>query len=184
MSFVKADQGWVAMHWLMSMVFWFTISVATASGTLWPVVLVAQTLMASLAECYFAIFTSDHVYEAPLSSWHNVFCLWQAALTLVALLFSLSSHQMGFYLPVRQRIVGDVAGEKDAAVYATPLSRTRPEHVPMVRTPERAASILARFSFGWVTPILRLGTKTTIDSGDLYMLAPADRPLSIWRRYT
>ncbi|KAJ1820365.1 hypothetical protein LPJ75_000958, partial [Coemansia sp. RSA 2598] len=191
----RADQGWwLTTYWLTNGLFWATVSLTIAVRLLGyldsvvfqlPLVLAlfAQTLLTSLAECFYVFFTADHVYQAPLGSWHNVFCISQAALSTVALVLALSAHKHGFFLPVRQRIKGDVAGEKDSLVYSTPLSRMRPEQVPLVRTPEQAASALDHFSFGWVTPILRLGTKVTIDSGDVYMLADADRPLSIWRRY-
>ncbi|KAJ1722245.1 hypothetical protein LPJ53_003318 [Coemansia erecta] len=106
------------------------------------------------------------------------------ALSLGALLASLSAHRTAFVLPRGARQPGD-EGEQaaDGAAYATALSREKAEHVPLVRTPERAASVLGTLTFAWVTPILRLGTQTTIDSGDLYMLDSADRPLSIWRSY-
>ncbi|KAJ2783043.1 hypothetical protein GGI15_002728 [Coemansia interrupta] len=105
-------------------------------------------------------------------------------LSLAALVASLSAHRAGFLLPRAARRPDDV-GERavDGAAYATALSRGKPEHVPLVRSPERSASLLGTLAFSWVTPILRLGTRATIDSGDLYMLAAADRPLGIWRSY-
>ncbi|KAJ2854188.1 hypothetical protein J3B02_002797, partial [Coemansia erecta] len=194
-SLYRVDQGWLLTHWLTNSFFWATVSLtvlvrlyAHARGNVfqWPLILalLGKAVLAALAECFYAFFTIGHVFERPLGSWHNVFCISQAAFSLVALALSLSAHKHGFFLPVRERIAGDVvAEENDSSVYTTPLSRTRPEQVPMVRTPERAASALGHFTFSWVTPILRMGTRVTIDSGDLYMLAAEDRPLSIWRRF-
>ncbi|KAI8324864.1 P-loop containing nucleoside triphosphate hydrolase protein [Martensiomyces pterosporus] len=55
--------------------------------------------------------------------------------------------------------------------------------MPLVVSPEYSASIFDFLTFSWASPLLRLGRKVTIDSGDLYHLEPKDRPLAQWRKF-
>ncbi|KAJ2364717.1 Transporter of the ATP-binding cassette (ABC), partial [Coemansia sp. RSA 2607] len=181
-------------YWASGLALWAAAAVLTARQTLgvrrgteaaqplFPGVLVAallaHTCMATLAEGFYMATQAGEPAD-------GVGRVVGGLLALVALLLALSAHRTGFLLPRAPRTADDV-GERaaDATAYATALSRGRAEHEPLVRTPERAASVLGALAFSWVTPILRMGTRTTIGSGDLYVLDAADRPLSIWRSYT
>ncbi|KAJ2027937.1 hypothetical protein GGI08_009829, partial [Coemansia sp. S2] len=117
-----------------------------------------------------------------LATTHSRSVLATAVVSAIATLVLLSTHRRGTYLP-RDSAEGrhELA---EATEYRTPLTRVRVEQEPQAVTPERGFSILDTLLFGWVTPVLRLGTRKTIDGGDLYCLDSCDRPLSIWRRYT
>ncbi|KAJ2724130.1 hypothetical protein GGI07_002165 [Coemansia sp. Benny D115] len=171
----------------------------------WSLVLVmlAQCVLSVPMESYFSFFTGEHIHEGIWATRHSRFVLVAAAIAALTALLPLTAHRRGFLLPKGQRKAPtdalshapevSAAEEDDCGAdarnsggweYETSLSRMRAEQIPLVESPETDSSILDRLVFGWVTPVLRLGTKTTIDSGDLYLLKPSDRPMSVWRRYT
>ncbi|KAJ2714706.1 hypothetical protein H4R19_001586, partial [Coemansia spiralis] len=115
-----------------------------------------------------------------------------AALAVAALVLPLCAHRRGFYLPREDPDPTRAAGNSDDLVvgpdvipleYHTSLTKEKREDIPPVTSPEDAHSMLGQLVFSWVTPVLRIGTKTTIGSADLYHLGAKNRPLSIWRRY-
>ncbi|KAJ2654577.1 hypothetical protein IWW48_006018 [Coemansia sp. RSA 1200] len=162
----------------------------------WSIVVgvLVQFVLGALLEGYYAFFTGKHIGEAPGSTAHSRFVAVSGAISLIVALLSLSSHRRGFYLSLgRQKTVdvqsGDMAllpgSEVDSDEYKTPLTRQQqPNQMPLVESPESLCSPLDRLTFGWVTPVLRLGTRYTITSADLYSLGSHDRPLHVWRRYT
>ncbi|KAJ1901680.1 hypothetical protein LPJ66_000593 [Kickxella alabastrina] len=176
----------------------------------WPLfaATLGQLCLCVLFEGYYAFFTGDHLHERPGASAHSRFVLVSVALSSASALLPLDAHKLGFFLPKGQRkanatatspsdaaasgaSVGDneagdnaaIAGAEVDSVYKTPLSRVRDDQIPLVESPEHVSSIFGQLVFSWVTPVLKLGTKVTIESGDLYLLNTKDRPLSVWRRF-
>ncbi|KAJ2693618.1 hypothetical protein GGH99_001073, partial [Coemansia sp. RSA 1285] len=158
----------------------------------------AQFVLGALLEGYYAFFTGKHIGEAPGSTAHSQFVAVSGTISLVVALLSLSAHRRGFYLSLgrQKKTAGVRSGDTDdmellpgsdidSDEYKTPLTRQQQTNqMPLVGSPESLCSPLDRLTFGWVTPVLRLGTQYTISSGDLYNLGSHDRPLHVWRRYT
>ncbi|KAJ2490030.1 hypothetical protein IWW37_003505 [Coemansia sp. RSA 2050] len=177
--------GFEQAYWQSQLAFWgYSFLAHAALGVHWTVAVavLVQLLVSSLVEPFFAFFTGQHVYEPLLATTHSRSVLAAAVVSAVAALVLLSTHRRGAFLPANSEEGRYELAE--VAEYRTPLSRMRLDQEPQAVTPERAFSVLDTLLFGWVTPVLRLGTRKTIDSGDLYCLDSCDRPLSIWRRYT
>ncbi|KAJ2115595.1 hypothetical protein IW146_002186 [Coemansia sp. RSA 922] len=177
--------GFQQAYWQSQLIFWSSLCLAHITiGVHWTVTVsvLGQLLVSSLIEPYFGFFTGSHIYEPLLATTHSRSVIATAVVSAIATLVLLSTHRRGTYLP-RDSAEGrhELA---EATEYRTPLSRVRVDQEPQAVTPERGFSILDTLLFGWVTPVLRLGTRKTIDGGDLYCLDSCDRPLSIWRHYT
>ncbi|KAJ2690563.1 hypothetical protein IWW39_000657 [Coemansia spiralis] len=182
---VASGLGFEQAYWQSQQVFWGYLCLAHALlGAHWTVAVavLVQLLASSLVEPFFAFFTGQHIYEPLLATTHSRSVLAAAVVSAVAALVLLSTHRRGTFLPGDSEEGRHELAEVEE--YRTPLSRVRLDQEPQAVTPERAFSVLDTLLFGWVTPVLRLGTRKTIDSGDLYCLDTCDRPLSIWRRYT
>ncbi|KAJ2555510.1 hypothetical protein EV175_002249, partial [Coemansia sp. RSA 1933] len=199
------------MYWQSSTVFWVTTSlvlvrdlVSHAGGSSTPrsgglfhwsvaVGALAQLGLSALLEGYYAFFTGVHVNEPLASTLHSRFVMVSIALSLAAALLPLNAHRNGFYLSLGRPKEGstDISNNEtqpmpgtEFSEYHTPLTRIKPNQMPVVMSPESSSSLLGQLTFGWVTPVLRLATRYAIDSTDLYHLDANDQPLSIWRRYT
>ncbi|KAJ2811321.1 hypothetical protein H4S07_002135 [Coemansia furcata] len=166
-------------YWLSQLLFSSCLPLALIAGGHCSVPVLVQLLLSSLAEPYFAFFTGAHIHEPLLATTHSRSILASAAVAAVAALVQLSTHRRS----ALHRLPGNRCELAEAAEYRTPLTRVRMEHEPKTVSPERALSMLDTLLFGWVTPVLRLGTQKTIDIGDLYCLDACDRPLAVWRRY-
>ncbi|KAJ2368208.1 hypothetical protein H4S01_001716, partial [Coemansia sp. RSA 2610] len=196
------------VYWQATLAFWAVAACAfgrdlarimqnSAHGTFhWTLTaaVLAQACIGGLAEGYFAFFVGAHVDEPVGQSLHSRFVMLSLAIGLAAAVLPLQAHRRGFYLPRQRRPATatepatedmplEVGPDVRAFEYHTPLTRVRANQVPLVTSPEQAQSVLGQLIFSWVTPVLRMGTKVTIDSSDLYHLDASDRPLSIWRRY-
>ncbi|KAJ2507341.1 hypothetical protein IWW47_001148, partial [Coemansia sp. RSA 2052] len=180
------------IYWQTQMSLWVCVGLAYAlrlphgHGTVVAVAVLVQMLLSVLVEPYFTYFAGSHIYEPLFGTIHSRAVLAEGVVSAMAALILLSTHRRRIYLPPAAT-VGD--GEDryqlpEVAEYRTPLSRVRVDQDPQAVTPERSYSILDTLLFGWVTPVLRLGTRKLIDSGDLYCLDACDRPLSTWWRYT
>ncbi|KAJ2799477.1 hypothetical protein H4R20_004425, partial [Coemansia guatemalensis] len=185
------------VYWQSCVAFWAATAVAATrnavlrsgsgrfQGSL-TAVLCVHTLMCALGESYFAFGFPSHTGGQSGLAAHGVFVGISAAVACLAAIMPMIAHRHGFYLPRARRTAGDglvVGPGVDAREYHTPLTQVRPDQIPMVRSPEGAHSFLGLLLFNWVTPLLSLGTKVTIEGADLYHLAPMDRPLAAWRRY-
>ncbi|KAJ1667542.1 hypothetical protein EV178_001271 [Coemansia sp. RSA 1646] len=160
----------------------------------WSVVVGAlvQFALSALFEGYYAFFTNSHISEPLGSTVHSRFVLLSAILCFAVVVVPLNAHRKGFYLSLgREKKDADMQNDDtqismgiDSAEYQTSLTRMQPKQTPIVTSPETSCSLLGQLTFGWVTPVLRLGTQYTINGADLYHLDTHDRPLFIWRRYT
>ncbi|KAJ2358340.1 hypothetical protein GGF43_000870 [Coemansia sp. RSA 2618] len=153
-----------------------------------------QAVISGLAEGFFEFFAGEHVREPVGQSLHSRFVMLSSVASLVAAVLPLYAHQRGFYLPRSRRPESlteqatedmqlEVGPDVKAFELHTPLTRVRANQIPVVTSPEHSQSVIGQLVFSWVTPVLSMGTKVTIDSSDLYHLDASDRPLSIWRRY-
>ncbi|KAJ2008050.1 hypothetical protein GGI04_001276, partial [Coemansia thaxteri] len=182
------------MHWQAQAVLWGAMALGLVRDAVrgseaafhWTlrVAVCAQLVLCALAEPYFAIFAARHAAEPVLGSPHMVAALGTALASVAAALVVGCTHRRGFLEPAAtSRARGAEPAPAHVREYATPLTRVRAVHEPQVESPEHAASPLGALLFDWVTPLLRRGAHVTIDSGDLYALAAADRPLRVWRRF-
>ncbi|KAJ1821431.1 hypothetical protein LPJ60_002614 [Coemansia sp. RSA 2675] len=191
------------VYWHSQMAFWISAFLALTHDLLtrsfigatprqplhWLLVLAValQLLLSALVEGYFSFFTGSHIYEPVLFSLHSRFVLVSALVSGAATLVHLITQRGGFYQLDAQL---NVAERKQAAAiiekeedddYTTPLSRMRVEKTPLLMTPEHRSSLFEVLSFGWIAPILDLGSKVQLGSGDLCRLDAKDRPLANWR---
>ncbi|KAJ1727644.1 hypothetical protein LPJ61_004466, partial [Coemansia biformis] len=167
----------------------------------WPLLVpVAAQAVLSMLELLLMLFSGRHAGEPVGESVHACFAIGAASVAVVAFVLPLRAHRRGFYLPLPRchaeqpvRPAGAPAsGDDDLPMgpdvnpveYHTPLTKEKREDIPLVTSPEDAHSVIGQLVFSWVTPVLRLGTKATIGSSDLYHLGEKNRPLSVWRRYT
>ncbi|KAJ2823909.1 hypothetical protein GGI24_003551, partial [Coemansia furcata] len=188
------------------MAFWISAFVALTHGLLtrsysgaastrpafhWLLVLavVLQLSLSALAEGYFNFFTGSHIYEPVLFSLHSRFVLVSAIVSAAATLVQLNTHRRGFYQLDAQltasehKQVAAAIEREDDDDYTTPLTRMRAGKAPLLVTPEHHSSFFDRFSLGWIAPIMNLGSKVQLGSGDLCRLDAGDRPLANWRRF-
>ncbi|KAJ2083395.1 hypothetical protein H4R24_000872 [Coemansia sp. RSA 988] len=185
------------VYWQSCVAFWATTAVAAARNAIlrsgsgrfqgWLTgVLCVHVLMCALGESYFVFGFPSHTSGQSGLVGHGTFVAISAAVACVAAILPMTAHRHGFYLPRARRTAGDglvVGPGINAREYHTPLTQVRPDQIPMVRSPEDAHSFLGLLLFNWVTPLLSLGTRVTIEGSDLYHLAPIDKPLASWRRY-
>ncbi|KAJ2158497.1 hypothetical protein GGF46_003735 [Coemansia sp. RSA 552] len=201
----QQGQAYERVYWAVCLAFWAAAALAFglhaaalagrrraggSSGAFhWTLMagVFGQVLVGGLAEGYFSFFSADHAADqAWLTTAHSRFVLGSLCISTAAVLLPLSAYRRGFYLPrgpQQKDAPGTVAPGVDAYEYETPLSRTRKGQTPLVESPEYSDSVIGRLVFSWVTPVLQMGTRVTIDSADLYHLGACDRPLAIWRRY-
>ncbi|KAJ2784237.1 hypothetical protein H4R18_001225 [Coemansia javaensis] len=155
----------------------------------WPLLgaLAAQAAL-SVAEALVMLFAPAHAAEPVGASVHAWSAMAAAAASLAALVVPLCAQRRAFWLP-REGAAGQAGAAPaapaipEAREYHTPLSKERPEDIPLAESPEDAHSVVGQLVFSWVTPVLRLGTRSTIKCADLYHLSPPNRPLAIWRRF-
>ncbi|KAJ2796514.1 Transporter of the ATP-binding cassette (ABC), partial [Coemansia furcata] len=194
------------VYWKSHMAFWISAFLALTHGLLtrsysgaastcpafhWLLVLavVLQLSLSALAEGYFNFFTGSHIYEPVLFSLHSRFVLVSVIVSVAATLVQLNTHRRGFYQLDAQLTASEhkqVAAAIDREYdddYTTPLTRMRAGKAPLLATPEHHSSFFDRFSLGWIAPIMNLGSKVQLGSGDLCRLDAGDRPLANWRRF-
>ncbi|KAJ2613753.1 hypothetical protein H4S08_002033 [Coemansia sp. RSA 1365] len=185
------------VYWQSCVAFWITVAMTVTRNAVLrsgsgrfqsslTTVLCVHALMCGLGESYFAFGVPSRASGESVLAAHGVFVGISAVLATVAAILPLAAHRHGFYLPRTRRTADDglvVGPGVDAREYHTPLTQVRPEQIPLVRSPEDAHSVLGLLLFNWVTPVLSLGTRVTIEGADLYHLAPKDRPLAAWRRF-
>ncbi|KAJ1921450.1 hypothetical protein LPJ71_001313 [Coemansia sp. S17] len=192
------------VYWQSHMAFWISAFLALAHelltrsysgaassrpGLRWLLIVAValQLALSALAEGYFNFFTGSHVYEPVLFSLHSRFVLVSAAISAAATLVQLTTHRRGFYQldaqlsSAERKQAAAVIGKGDDDDYTTPLTRTRAEKAPLVTSPEHRSSLLDSLSFGWITPLMELGSKVLLESGDMCRLDARDRPLANWR---
>ncbi|KAJ2744491.1 hypothetical protein GGI20_002929 [Coemansia sp. BCRC 34301] len=193
------------VYWQSHLLFWATALPAFASSLLarlvspcdlrpafhWLLALavVLQFALSALAEGYFTFFTGAHIYEPALYSPHSRFVLISALVSFAAALVPLLTHRRGFYQLDAQLSLAEHKEASAAAMdlvdddYTTPLTRARQGKTPVVVTPERSTSLFAVLTFAWIAPLMRLGSRVSLESGDLCRLDARDRPLATWRRF-
>ncbi|KAJ2859201.1 hypothetical protein GGH94_006231 [Coemansia aciculifera] len=193
------------VYWQSHMAFWISALLALTHGLLarsysgatssrpafhWLLILAValQLLLSALVEGYFNFFTGSHIYEPVWFSLHSRFVLASAVISAVATLVQLATHRRGFYQldaqlnsAERKQVAAALGKGDDNDDYTTPLTRMRAEKAPLVTSPEHRSSLLDKLSFGWIAPLMDLGSKVQLESGDLCRLDARDRPLSNWR---
>ncbi|KAJ2744382.1 hypothetical protein GGI20_003014 [Coemansia sp. BCRC 34301] len=183
-----AASAYQQAYWRSQMAFWlaaglaYVVRLPRGHGSVLGAAVLCQALVSSLAEPLFAFFTASHIHEPLLATPHSRGVLCASIVSALAALIVLCTHRHGTHVPGTHNDGGrwQLA---EAAEYRTPLSHVRGDMDPQVVTPERAYSVMDTLLFGWVTPVLRLGTRKPIGYGDLYCLDACDRPMAVWRRY-